>query len=36
MKPNHWATDFPKPILKLENLEDSKDSTDFKDTLTFF
>tara|TARA_R110002051_G_scaffold4124_1_gene21690 strand:- start:33777 stop:34283 length:507 start_codon:yes stop_codon:yes gene_type:complete len=36
MKPNHWATDFPKPILKLENLEDSKDSTDFKSTLIFF
>ena len=36
MKPNHWATAFPEPILKLENLEDSKDSTDFKGTLTFF
>jgi len=36
MKPNHWATEFPDPILQLQDLEATKSGINFKGRLTFF
>ena len=36
MKPNHWAQEFPDPVLQLNDLEVHKNETAFKGTMTFF
>lgn len=36
MKPNHWAQEFPDPILLLNDLEVNNKSMAFKGNITFF
>jgi hypothetical protein len=36
MKPNHWAQEFPEPILELNDLDATNSGLKFKGTMTFF
>ena len=36
MIPNHWATDFPDPVLKLRSSETEKESKNLHGTMTLF